>query len=345
MTKNIGYDAASAEAAWWSELPGTWGLDLGGYREDESYEEEPYIFSYPDGNATIARAIVQKLVPQSVDARDIEELVTASLDYASLDQRDNPTRIRLNATAIDVRHTPREDAVEVVYVRNGKPELARGKHVVLACYNAVIPHICADIGDAQREALEFASKAPLVYTNIAVRHTRYMKDLGVWGVYVPNTPLANAFYLGFPVSVGEYRFESDHDRPTILRAICMMRSPGQGLTEREQHSAGRQRLLEMSFDDHEQLLRQQLDGAFGPAGLDVDRDIAAITVNRWPHGYAYYYNSLFDPPEYNQHFGPHITGRARIGRISIANMDSEGRSYIDAAIDAGYRAVKEQIDL
>ena len=343
--ERAGYDAVSAEVAWWAELPGTWGIDLGDYREDEVFEEEPYIFNFPDGNATIARALVQKLVPRSVGARNVEELVTASLDYAELDRRDNMTRIRLNATAVDVRHTPDQDAVEVVYVRNGRPELVRGKRVVLACNNAVIPYICADMDAAQREALKFASRSPIVYTNIVMRHSRHHAELGLWGVYVPNAPLANAFYLSMPINVGEYRTNTDYGQPTMLRALCAMRTPGQGMTEREQHIAGRKRLLEMSFDDHERLLLQQLDGAFCAAGLDVERDIAAITVNRWPHGYAYYYNSLFDPPEYNHESGPHLIGRARIGRITIANMDSHARSYIDAAIDAAHRAVTEQSDV
>ena len=343
--ETVGFDAISAEAAWWSEVPGTWGIDLGDYRADEAYEEEPYIFNFPDGNATVARSLVQKLVPQSVDARNVEELVTSAVNYAELDRRENTTRIRLNATAVDVRHTPGQGAVDVVYIRDGKPERVLGKHVVLACYNSVIPHICADIGNAQREALEFASKAPLVYTNIAMRHFRHLEELGVWGLYVPNAPLANAFYLSIPVDVGDYRSNTDFDEPTMLRAICAMRTPGQGLDQREQHVAGRRRLLEMSFDDHEQLLKQQLDGAFGHAGFDVERDIAAITVNRWPHGYAYEYNSLFDPIEYNRASGPHVAGRRRSGRISIANTDSEARPYIDAAIDAAYRAVTEQMSL
>ena len=343
--ENAGFDAVSAETAWWNEVPGTWGIQLGDYREDDAYEDEPYIFSFPDGNATVARALVQKIVPESVDARSVEELVTATLDYTELDRRRNSARIRLNSTAVDVRHTTKQEAVEVTYVRNGKPELVRGKHVVLACYNSVIPHICADLGGTQREALKFASRSPLVYTNIAVRHSRHFEELGFFSLYVPNAPLANVFYLSMPVDVGEYRSSTDLGKPSVLRAICAMRTPGQGLDEREQHLAGRRRLLEMSFDDHEMLLKQQLDDAFGNAGLDVEHDITAITVNRWPHGYAHEYNSLIDPPEYNRYSGPHVAGRAQIGRISIANSDSEGWSYIDGAIDAAHRAVMEQTNV
>ena len=343
--EGVGYDALSAEVAWWNEVPGTWGIDLGNYRESEDIEDDPYIHHFPDGNATIARALVQNLVPHSVRARNPAELVTATLDYSKLDQHSNTTRIRLNATVADVRHTPDQRSVDVLYSKGGQIALVRARHVVLACNNSVIPHICVDLGDIQREALQFPIRAPLVYTNIVMRHWRHLAELGMWGVYVPNAPLAQAFYLDFPVSIGDYRFSAGPDEPVVLHGISMMRSPGQGLDERQQSRAGRERLLEMSFADHEQLLLEQLDGAFGNAGFDVERDIAAITVNRWPHGYCYYYNTLFDPPEYNENFGPHVTGRAQVGRISIANMDSHGRSYIDAAIDAAHRAVGEQANL
>ena len=70
--------------------------------------------------------------------------------------------------------------------------------------------------------------------------------------------------------------------------------------------------------------------------------MTGITVNRWPHGYAYEYNQLFDPewPEAQQ---PHVIGRARFGRIAIANSDSGAAAYTDSAIDQAYRAVQELI--
>ena len=70
-------------------------------------------------------------------------------------------------------------------------------------------------------------------------------------------------------------------------------------------------------------------------------DIRAITVNRWPHGYAYYYMMLHDP-EWPEGQAPHEIGRAQFGRISIANSDAEASPYMDAAIEAGWRAVTEQ---
>jgi spermidine dehydrogenase len=79
----------------------------------------------------------------------------------------------------------------------------------------------------------------------------------------------------------------------------------------------------MSFDDFERRIMRQMNGALAPGGFDADRDIAAITVNRWPHGYAYEYNEFSDPPGKNRENGPHIAGRAQIGRISIANSDAQ----------------------
>jgi spermidine dehydrogenase len=79
----------------------------------------------------------------------------------------------------------------------------------------------------------------------------------------------------------------------------------------------------------------------GGHGFDFDRDVAGITVNRWPHGYAYEYIDLHDPSDWTPDKGPHITARQPWGRVAIANSDSQARAYADAAIDAAWRAVDE----
>ena len=153
-----------------------------------------------------------------------------------------------------------------------------------------------------------------------------------------------AFGLDFPVSMGGYQYTASPDQPTVVHGTFAPTLQGQGLTQRQQHRAGRARMLQMSFADFEQGIVAQLDGALGGGGFDSARDIAAITVNRWPHGYAYEYNDLYDPPEYNPQNGPHIAGRAQIGRISIANSDSHAYAFVDGAIDAAVRAVAEQLN-
>ena len=76
---------------------------------------------------------------------------------------------------------------------------------------------------------------------------------------------------------------------------------------------------------------------------DTEREIAGITLNRWPHGYAYEFEGVGVPGEYDRYNGPHIAGRAQLGRISIANSDSEAYAYVQAAVDAADRAVDEQL--
>jgi hypothetical protein len=70
-----------------------------------------------------------------------------------------------------------------------------------------------------------------------------------------------------------------------------------GLPRKEQHRIGRMDLLNTSFETFEEKIRDQLGRVLG-GGFDPARDIVAIIVNRWPHGYAYSYNSLYDPMEW-----------------------------------------------
>lgn len=341
----FGLDALSALEGWRMEQPGTRGLDLNLGQDSFWSSEEPYIFHFPDGNAGIARALVRALIPDALPGTTMPELALGKVDYSALDRTSNGVRVRLNSTAVDVRHTPDQSHVDVTCIRGGKPERVRGKHVVMACYNAVIPHIVPEVSAGQREAIEYAQKTPLVYISVAVRNWRAMAELGCNNIYIPKPSLMYAVGLDFPVSIGDYAFTSSPDQPAVLHGTFLPTTPDQGLTQKEQSRLGRQRILEMSFDDYESRIVRQLDGALGEAGFDAERDIAGLTVNRWPHGYAYEYNELFDPPEYSPDNGPHIAGRAQIGRISIANSDSSAYAYVDGAIDAAWRAINEQLNL
>lgn len=339
----FGFDALSALEGYRLDMPGTQGLGLNLDLRGVFSEDEPYIFHFPDGNASIARLLVRKLVPAAVSGSTMEDIVTARLDYSQLDQVGAATRVRLNSTAIDVAHTADKAHVDVTYVRDGVAKRVRARHVILACYNMVIPHICAELPAEQVNAIQYAEKTPLAYISIALRNWRAFKNLGLRSVYEPDAELMYAFSLDFPVSMGDYQFSSSPDEPTVLHGTFAPTLPDNGLNQKQQNRAGRARMLAMSFDDFERGIVTQLDRSLQAGGFDSKRDIAAITVNRWPHGYAYEYNELFDPPDFNPQHGPHIAGRARIGRISIANSDSSAYAYVDGAIDAAVRAVKEQL--
>lgn len=341
----MGWDAISALSAYRYERPGTQGLGINLPKDKLWSSEEPYIFHFPDGNAGVARALVRQLIPEAVPGSSMEDLVAAQVDYSLLDRRTNSTRIRLNSTAIDVRHTADQSAVDVTYIHGDEPHRVRARHVILACYNNIIPHIVPELPDTQREAIEYAEKLPLVYINVLVRNWRAMAELGFGKFFVPRSPFMHSFGLEYPVSMGGYSFTSGPDQPAVLHGIYVPTTPDQGLDQKEQCRLGRKHLLGMSFDDFERQTIRQLDGALARGGFDIERDIAGLTVNRWPHGYAYEYNDLIEPPEYGPDNGPHILGRSRVGRISIANSDASAYAYVDGAIDAAVRAVNEQVNL
>jgi len=338
----IGWDALSALDAYKSGMPGTLGLNL--KIAEQSYErDEPYIFHFPDGNAGFARSIVRELIPSAISGTTMEDLVKARVDYAGLDLDSLMVRIRLNSTVVKVEHTPNEKAVDVTYIKDGSPYRVRGAHVIMACYNNIIPNICPEVPDAQKEAIAYATKMPLVYISVAVRNWNAFSNLGYRSFYIPQPSLMHSFGLDFPVSMGGYNFTQNPDEPTVIHGTYVPLDPDKGLNAREQCIAGRIRLYEMSFDDFEKNIVSQLSGALRDGGFDAERDIAAITVNRWPHGYAYEYLDYSDPVEFNPNNGPHIAGRAQIGRISIANSDASAYAYLTGAIDAADRAVNEQL--
>ena len=116
--------------------------------------------------------------------------------------------------------------------------------------------------------------------------------------------------------------------------------PVKGLSAREQHRASRALLLDMQFEDFEREVRVVLDGMLAPGGFNVSEDILAITVNRWPHGYAYDYLDLWDP-DWAPGQAPHEIARRRFGNIAIANADAGANAYTHVAIDEAWRAVNE----
>jgi spermidine dehydrogenase len=298
--------------------------------------EEPYIFHFPDGNATIARLLVRRLIPRAIPGHTMDDIVGARVHYAALDAA-GPVRLRLNSTAVRVRHvTPHE--VEVTYVRGGTAWTARANNVVLACWNMVIPYLCPELPAAQKAALAYGAKVPLVYTNVAFTNWRAFERLGVANVYAPGS-YHTLIDLDYPVSIGGYHFSDGPDEPIVAHLVRTPCRPG--LPARDQHRAGRAELLATPFETFERNIRDQLARVLGPGGFDPARDIAGITVNRWPHGYAYEYNTLWDAAAWPGVERPCVIGRQRFGRIAIANSDAGAKAYTNCAIDQGHRAVTE----
>ena len=338
----VGIEAVSARACYEAgddyqsfTYPGFDGL---GFPDHE--KEEPYIFHFPDGNATVARLLVRSLIPGAVPGETMDDVVTARADYSKLDDANSTVRIRLNSTAVHVQHTKGGTTgkdVEVAYVRGGKLVSVRAKNCVLACYNGMIPYICPELPAKQKEALAYLVKAPLVYTHVALRNWAAFHKLGVHHIVAPggyHTYTA----LDFPVSLGQYKFPSHPEEPIVL---FMLRTPCRpGLSPRDQHRVGRMELLQTPFPTFERNIRDQLARMLGGAGFDSARDIEGITVNRWAHGYAFTPNPLFDP-DWKEEEKPWVIGRKPFGSIAIANSDAGADAYTDVAIEQAHRAVTE----
>ena len=341
----VGIDAVSALACYRNpddygayRYAGFDGLGLGGDEE----KEEPYIFHFPDGNASIARLLVRSLLPEVIPGQTMEDVVTVRADYTKLDQPSSPIRIRLNSTVVRARQVGEAESgkpVEVDYVRDGKLNKVIAKACVLACYNSMVPYLCPGLPEKQKEALHYCVKEPLIYTHVALRNWRAFDKLGIRQIVSPGSYHCFTM-LDFPVSLGAYQCPSKPDEPMIL---FMLRTPCQpGLPRRDQYRMGRYELISTPFSDFERNIRDQLNRMLESGGFDAARDIAGITVNRWAHGYAYEYDSLFDP-HWAEQDRPCVVGRKKFGRISIANSDAGASAYTNVAIDQAYRAVQEQI--
>ena len=322
----------------------TYDETIEGFMSKNEVSDEPYIFHFPDGNATIARLLVRKMIPNAISGSTMEDIVTAKADYSQLDLPDQNTRIRLDSTVISAKNV--NDGVEVIYVNQGKLYKVSGKKCILACYNGIIPELCPELPKKQKEALKYNVKVPLVWIQVAMKNWHMFANKGISRAISPNS-FFNNMYIDFPVSIGDYQYPQTFDEPVVFLMNHVPTRPYEGLTNREQHRKGRYDILKLSFQDYEDKIIDHLSAMFGSDFKE--EDLAGITVNRWAHGYSYEYNSLFDnaffdgrmPDSMNNERYPHVMGRKPIGNISIANSDSGGSAYVDAAIVQADRAVNE----
>ncbi|MNX70305.1 protoporphyrinogen oxidase [compost metagenome] len=333
----LSIDAVAASDAYSVGFPGFSAMNLQPISEEAQAEmEEPYIYHFPDGNASLARLLVRSLIPAVAPGHTMDDIVLAPFDYAQLDQAKTPVRIRLNSTAVSVRNVG--SGVNVGYSRGGQLSQVRGKHCIMACYNMIIPYLLRDLPPEQSHALSQNVKFPLVYTKVVIRNWQSFQKLGVHEIYAATQPYSR-IKLDYPVSMGGYDHPKDPTQPIGLHMVYVPTSPNSGMNARDQARAGRGRLYGQSFEQLEAQLRDQLQRMLGPGGFNHETDILAITVNRWSHGYAYFSNSLYDDADESEKLMN--LARQPVGRVSIANSDAAWSAYAHAAIDEAYRAVGE----
>ncbi|HEV3120381.1 MAG TPA: FAD/NAD(P)-binding protein [Isosphaeraceae bacterium] len=341
-----GSEAAGIDAIPASDLlgfPGFQAMGLGSRRAAQG-DREPYIFHFPDGNASIARMLVRALVPEAADGNTMEDIVTSRFHYSRLDDPDSPVRIRLNSTAVRVRHlgdSGRAREVAVTYVRGQTARRVRARHCVLACFHSIIPRLCPELPEMQREALAEGVRVPLVYVNVLFRDWTCFQKLDVSQIYCPGAYFS-FISLDFPVALGEYANPRKPSEPILVHLQRLPCKPG--LPKRAQNKLGRAELVATSFEMFERQIRDLLARALAAGGFDPARDIEGITVNRWPHGYADENDTLTDPDWSTDAQKPWVIARKPFGQITIANSDAARRAYVDAAIDEAHRAVRELLE-
>lgn len=336
-----GIEAVTAGDAFdYGWLPGAKAAGTTGYEEDE-----PYIHHFPDGNATVARLLVRKMIPAVTSGSTPDDVLMADFNYNRLDLATSPVRLRLNSTVVRVRHDGDPEfskQVGVEYILGGRAYRVQSRHCILACNNAIIPSMCPELPESQREALRMGVKYPILYTSVALNNWRAWKNLGI-GAVVASGSYHPVAMLDFPVSFGGQKYPNSPDEPVIVHMERFVHVNNAGISPREQRRIGRYELLATPFETIEREIQEQLTSLLSDGGFDPGRDIAGITVNRWAHGYSESFSDLGDPwlGDRDDERRPNVRGRKPFGKITIANSDAGGSAMFESAVGQAYRAVEE----
>ena len=332
----VGVDAISAREAFDTGYPGFGGIGIARDEEALKEMEEPYIHHFPDGNASLARLLVRALIPGVAAGSSMEDIVGARFDYGKLDRPGGHVQLRLDSTAVGVRN--RDGGVDVAYVRGGRTARVRAGHAILAGYHMMIPYLMRELPKRQRDAMAANVKAPLAYVKVAVRNWRPWVARRVHEVSNP-MGFYSRIKLDYPVSLADYRCPKSPDEPIVLHLVHVPQAREAGPDLRTKWRTARTILYATPFETFEAKARDELTRIFGSAGFDAGRDIAAITVNRWGHGYSYAGSTLFDREGDDEKIPE--AARRRAGRVAFAGSDAGWDPYAHAAIDQAQRAVDE----
>ncbi|WP_433370882.1 NAD(P)-binding protein [Streptosporangium sp. CA-115845] len=349
-----GSDAFGAIDAWACadehRYPGFQGLGLDASKPSrynsptvikEWEADEPRAYRFPEGNQAIVRMMAARMVPGFATAADMAGITTASFDYGVLDRPGNRVRIRLSSPVVSAVNDGRPEAATgatVGYFDGERVRTVRAESVIMACWNSMIPYLVGDLPPAQRAALYRAVKVPLLYATVQFRDWHAWHEIGIRRARFTGARWCVA-ELDDPADVGGYRCPRTPSEPIAVHMVSTPVTPG--VSPAHGSIAGRYALIETPYGHLEYSIRDQLTRLLGPGGFDAARDIEAITVNRWGHGYTPEYATPWDLGFYPDGQPPAAVARRPHGRIAIANSDSVPAARADAAVTAAYRAVAE----
>ncbi len=320
-------------------LSAYWGNYFGvpGFVRPELHDT-PALFSFPGGNAGIARHFVKKLVPDAIAGESFRDVLFGKIDFARLDARDQPVRIRLSATAVRVEHDgPSENGkrVVVIYRKDGKLYRTNAGAVVMASGGWVNKHIVRDLPQTYLKAYDAIGHSPVLVANVALTNWRFLARLGI-SAAIWTEGFGFTCNIRRPMIVDGESQPLHPDQPIVLTFYVPIYKPG--LPGKEQGIAGRAEMLGTSFAEYERRIRQQMVDMFSAGGFDPANDIAGIVLNRWGHAYAN--PGLGFVHGTNGVPAPSDVLREPVGRIAIAHSELRGHQYWTGAAGEARRAVE-----
>jgi spermidine dehydrogenase len=299
---------------------------------------------FPDGNGGIARLIAKTLIPESIAGEhSVQDVCRNAVNFAALDRAGAPARIRLDSTAVWVKHDgdpAKSESVTIAYSRAGKTYRVKARSVVMAGGSWTTKHIVRDLSPDHVAAYAQFYRTPCLMANVAVRNWRFLYKMGIsgcqWyegiGSYMQVRKLATC---------GADSPTIGPDSPTVLTLKILFTYPGKS-TEQQGHM-GRAELLSTSFRDYERQIRQQFTDMFARSGFDASRDIAGIILNRWGHAYLSPAPGFFFGKDGKPAPGD-VLRAAPFGRIAFANTDLSGVADHRSSIIEADRAVGQLLD-
>lgn len=299
---------------------------------------------FPGGNTGIARLMVKTLIPQSFAGDGgMEAVCRNDINFSVLDQIGSPARIRLNSTAVWVKHDGepgKSESVSILYTREGKSYRIKARTVVMAGGGWTTKHVVRDLPQAQQEAYSQFYRSPCMMANVAVRNWRFLYDMGISG-FRWFEGVGNYTEVRKTALIGADSATVSPDSPVVLPLKELYSYPG--LPVADQGHRGRGEMLATSFKDYERQIRQQFTDMFARTGFDAGRDIAGIILNRWGHAYL--------NPQPGFFFGrdgrpapSEVLRAAPFGRIAFANTDLAGIMDHRCSILEAERAVGQLLD-
>ena len=326
----IGADALSAYADYAADVLLPWDYAQGSQM-------------FPGGNAAVARHLVKTIIPDALPgANTCEAVARAGVRFKALDRDDQPARIRTGCSVFSVEHDGEVDKagrVTVLYSRKGKLHRVHARTVIMAGGSWTSRHLVRHLPSSHREAYAQFHRAPCLVANVAVKHWRFLYDLGIhecrWFEGIGNYCAVRRTATSGPVSP-----TISPDSPTVLTLKILFSYPGEPLAN--QVSRGRAELLGTTFREYERRIREQLTSMFGRKGFDAQRDIAGIVLNRWGHAYLSPQPGFFFGREGRPAPGE-VLRMQPVGRIAFANSDVTGIMDHRTSILEADRAVRQVV--